>query len=81
MSVKKGIIVTAVMTAMVIIIAVCLLRLGYKIAFYTINGVFAFAGIVATAAMLFFWLTDEDEPVIVKEASSDEDASQEADHE
>ena len=76
MSAKKSIFVTAAMTAMLIIIMICLLALKYKVAFFAIGGIFATIGLISTAVSLCDWLmeTKEEElsPVVVNEEAPEE---------
>lgn len=71
MSAKKSIFVTAAMTAMLIVIMICLLALKYKVAFFAIGGIFATIGLISTAVSLCGWMmeTREEElsPVVVNE--------------
>ena len=76
MSAKKSIFVTAAMTAMLIVIMICLLALKYKVAFFAIGGIFATIGLISTAVSLCDWLmeTKEEElsPVVVNEEVPEE---------
>lgn len=76
MSAKKSIFVTAAMTAMLIVIMICLLALKYKVAFFAIGGIFATIGLISTAVSLCDWLmeTKEEElsPVVVNEEAPEE---------
>ena len=76
MSAKKSIIVTAAMTAMTTIILLCLLDMGYKVAFFIIVGIFFGIGLTASAITLCDWLMEprEDDlsPVVVNEVKPEE---------
>lgn len=78
MSKSKAIVVTAILTAMTVIIMLCLLALKYKVAFFLISAVFAFVGLAHAALAFFDWITEEKEepedlePVIVADPETQE---------
>ena len=81
MSTKKAVFVTVAMTAMTVIIMVCMLLLDLKIAFFAIVGVFCGVGMSKAAIGLCTWLSEKPEkepaslePVVVGERELCEEA-------